>query len=65
MKNKYYMFSTLIPQLDIFKHMIKYLRIAGVEKEGFQTMESAWNIMEKFFWDEKFGLYKVPVNICT
>ena len=59
------MFSTLIPQHYIFKHMIIYHGIAGVDKEGFQTMESAWNIMEKFFWDEQFGLYKVLINIYT
>ena len=32
---------------------------AGVEKEGRETMENAWNIMKTYFWDEKSGLYMV------
>ena len=38
---------------------------AGVDKEGRQTMESAWKIMELHFWDEKSGLYQVQIYIQT
>ena len=38
---------------------------AGVDKEGRQTMESAWKTMELYFWDEKSGLYKVQISIHT
>ena len=59
------LFSIIIPPLCIYKLMVTYVCTAGVEKEGLRTMENAWSTMEKFFWDETFGLYKVPMNMYT
>ena len=47
----------------MYKRMVTYVCKAGVDKEGLQTMKNAWTTMEEFFWDEKFGLYKVFINM--
>ena len=33
--------------------------LGKAHEEGRKAMESAWNIMELYFWDKDVGLYKV------